>query len=287
MTDPTKKCTLILQDGTRWEGKAFGAEVSVSGEAVFQTGMVGYPEALTDPSYKRQILCITFPLVGNYGVPDDKIVDELGILKYMESNKVHVAALVVSTLSKDYSHWRAVKSLSDWLKEQGIPGITGVDTRALTKNLREKGCTLAKLVMDGDSEASVPMVDPNKMNLVAEVSIKEPKVYNPSGTVKIMMVDCGMKLNQLRCMCARGAQVTLVPWDYDFVGAYDKWDGLFISNGPGDPTMAAKTISNLRTILSEMSSGKKAVKPIFGICLGHQLLSLAAGCDTYKLPYGA
>ena len=140
--------------------------------------------------------------------------------------------------------------------------------------------------MEGDSEASVPMVDPNKMNLVAEVSIKEPKVYNKGGAVRIMMVDCGMKLNQLRCMCARGAEVTLVPWDFDFVGAYDKWDGLFISNGPGDPTMANKTITYLRSILSDMSNGNKPVKPIFGICLGHQLLSLAAGCETYKLPYG-
>ena len=286
MAGSTKKCTLILQDGSRWDGDAFGAEVSVSGEAVFQTGMVGYPEALTDPSYKRQILVITFPLVGNYGVPDENIVDELGIIKYMESNKVHVAALVVSTLSKDYSHWRAVKSLSQWLKEQGIPGITGVDTRALTMNLREKGCTLAKLVMSGDSEAAVPMVDPNKMNLVAEVSIKEPKIYNKGAGVRITMVDCGMKLNQLRCMCQRGAEVTVVPWDFDFAGAYDKWDGLFISNGPGDPTMAAKTIASLRSILSDMSTGKKPVKPIFGICLGHQLLSLAAGCETYKLPYG-
>jgi len=286
MSAPAKKCTLILQDGTRWEGDAFGAEVSVSGEAVFQTGMVGYPEALTDPSYKRQILVITFPLVGNYGVPDENVLDDLGIIKYLESNKVHVAALVVATLSKDYSHWRAVKSLSEWLKEQGIPGITGVDTRALTKNLREKGCTLAKLVMDGVSESSVPMVDPNKMNLVAEVSIKEPKVYNKGAAVKITMVDCGMKLNQLRCMCKRGAEVTVVPWDFDFVAAYDSWDGLFISNGPGDPTMAAKTITYLRTMLTDMSSGKKKVKPIFGICLGHQLLSLAAGCDTYKLPYG-
>ncbi|EKX35079.1 hypothetical protein GUITHDRAFT_160213 [Guillardia theta CCMP2712] len=279
-----KKCVLVLQDGTRWEGEAFGAEVSVTGEAVFQTGMVGYPEALTDPSYCKQILVITYPLVGNYGVPgDDK--DELGILKYFESNKIHIAALVVSTLSEDYSHWRAKKSLSDWLKEQGIPGISGVDTRALTKTLREHGCCLGKLVMDGDNENQIQFADPNKLNLVAEVSCKQPQVYNAGAAVKVTMVDCGMKLNQLRCLCARGAEVTVVPWDYDFV-SNASWDGLFISNGPGDPEMASVTVSNIKKVLEGMRTGKMPVKPLFGICLGHQLLSLSAGATTYKLPYG-
>ncbi|KAJ1490331.1 class I glutamine amidotransferase-like protein, partial [Baffinella frigidus] len=271
-----KTAQLILGDGTVWEGEAFGADVSVSGEAVFQTGMVGYTEALTDPSYSKQILVLTYPLIGNYGVPgDDK--DELGILKYFESNKVHVAALVVATLSEDYSHCRAVQSLHEWLKKEGIPGITGIDTRALTKNLREHGCMLGKVVMFG--------TDPAKINLVAHVSIKAPQVYNAGAAVKITMVDCGMKLNQLRCLCARGAQVTVVPWDYDFVTNND-WDGLFLSNGPGDPAMASKTIDYLKILLADMKSGKSPLKPIFGICLGHQLLSLAAGAETYKLPYG-
>mmetsp|Transcript_8150 Transcript_8150/g.18911 ORF Transcript_8150/g.18911 Transcript_8150/m.18911 type:complete len:1493 (+) Transcript_8150:195-4673(+) len=284
MTMAKKTAQLILGDGTVWEGEAFGADVSVSGEAVFQTGMVGYTEALTDPSYSKQILVLTYPLIGNYGVPgDDK--DELGILKYFESNKVHVAALVVATLSEDYSHCRAVQSLHEWLKKEGIPGITGIDTRALTKNLREHGCMLGKVVMFGTDPAKVPMEDPNKINLVAHVSIKAPQVYNAGAAVKITMVDCGMKLNQLRCLCARGAQVTVVPWDYDFVTNND-WDGLFLSNGPGDPAMASKTIDYLKILLADMKSGKSPLKPIFGICLGHQLLSLAAGAETYKLPYG-
>eukprot|EP00286_Rhodomonas_abbreviata_P025981 CAMPEP_0181292882 /NCGR_PEP_ID=MMETSP1101-20121128/2757_1 /TAXON_ID=46948 /ORGANISM="Rhodomonas abbreviata, Strain Caron Lab Isolate" /LENGTH=2225 /DNA_ID=CAMNT_0023397409 /DNA_START=197 /DNA_END=6874 /DNA_ORIENTATION=+ len=284
MSGAGKKSTLILNDGTRWEGESFGADVSISGEAVFQTGMVGYVEALTDPSYARQILVITYPLVGNYGVPSDE-KDELGILKYFESSKIHAAALVVSTLSADYSHWRAVKSLSDWMKEQGIPGIFGVDTRALTMELREHGCMLGKLVQDGTDPESVPMHDPAAINLVAEVSLKAPQVFNPSGDVKITMVDCGMKLNQLRCMCKRGAQVTVVPWDYDLCEKQD-WDGLFVSNGPGDPQMAGGVIDHLKQLVSEMASGKRNLKPVFGICLGHQLLSLAAGATTYKLPYG-
>jgi len=279
-----KTCQLVLADGSTWEGEAFGAEVSTSGEAVFQTGMVGYPEALTDPSYAKQILVITFPLVGNYGVPSDE-KDAQGILKYFESTKIHVAGLVVSTLSKDYSHHRAVKSLSDWLKEQGIPGLCNVDTRALTKQLRATGTMLAKMVVEGDDVQKVPMVDPNKLNLVAEVSIKAPQVYNAGGSVKVTMVDCGMKLNQVRCMVNRGAQVTVVPWDHDFTKDGD-WDGLFLSNGPGDPEMASTTVKHLRLLCHEMISGKRPVKPIFGICLGHQLLSLANGATTYKLPFG-
>jgi carbamoyl-phosphate synthase small subunit len=175
----------------------------------------------------------------------------------------------VSTLSQDYSHWRAVKSLSDWMKQENIPGIYGVDTRALTKLLREHGTMLAKLVCGGVDPNSVPMEDPNKINLVAEVSCRGTQTYNPSGDIKITVIDCGMKLNQLRCLVNRGAAVTVVPWDHDIQKG--DWDGLFVSNGPGDPMMASTTISNLRGLLADMKSAKHASKPIFGICLGHQV----------------
>uniref|UniRef100_H3AU29 Carbamoyl-phosphate synthetase 2, aspartate transcarbamylase, and dihydroorotase n=1 Tax=Latimeria chalumnae TaxID=7897 RepID=H3AU29_LATCH len=249
---------------------------------VFQTGMVGYPEALTDPSYKSQILVLTYPLVGNYGVPKDED-DEYGLSRWFESSKIHVAALIVGENSQNPSHWSSSRSLGQWLEEQGIPGLEeGVDTRALTKKIREKGTLLGKLVVDGTDEASVPYDDPNQRNLVQEVSLKkmqEPRAFNPDGDVRIVAVDCGMKYNQIRCLCRRGASVTVVPWDHPLDS--NEFDGLFISNGPGDPVFCQQTIENLRRIISE-----EKAKPVFGICLGHQLLSLVLGAKTYKMKYG-
>lgn len=269
---------LVLQDGAVIRGRPFGAARSAAGEVVFQTGMVGYPEALTDPSYKSQILVLTYPLIGNYGVPQDE-PDQYGLSRWFESSKIHVSALIVGECSQIPSHWSAVRSLDQWLKEQNIPGLEGVDTRALTKRIREKGALLGRLVLDGAQERNVPFEDPNKRHLVREVSVKEPRVFNPSGSVRITAVDCGLKFNQIRCLCQRGAAVTVVPWDHPLDSA--EFDGLFISNGPGDPLSCSQTIASLRRLLAEPQP-----KPVFGICLGHQLLALAIGAQTYKMKYG-
>lgn len=270
---------LVLSDGTEFKGFSFGAKKSVSGEAVFQTGMVGYPESLTDPSYTGQLLCLTFPMIGNYGVPDETTIDEHGLPKFFESDKVHPAALIVQELSPMYSHWNASTSLSAYLDKHGVPGIFGVDTRALTKLLRKTGSMMAKLVVDKDDINNIQTFDPNAINVVAEVSTNTVREFNPQGDVKIVAVDVGLKYNQIRCLASRGAHVKLVPWDYDFTK--EKCDGLFLSNGPGDPVMATATINHLKSILSERKD-----LPVFGICLGHQLLSIACGGSTYKLVYG-
>ncbi|MBN1598427.1 MAG: glutamine-hydrolyzing carbamoyl-phosphate synthase small subunit [Bacteroidales bacterium] len=266
-----KEIKLILEDGTEFKGKSFGSERSISGEVVFNTSMTGYPESLTDPSYKGQILTLTYPLVGNYGVPGKELEDNL--FKFFESYALHISGLIISDYSEKYSHWNAEKSLSDWLKEYDIPGIYGVDTRLLTKILREKGTMLGKVVFNNDD---VPMYDPNKENLVAQVSIKEKKQYG-SGKYKILLIDCGVKYNIIRNLIKRNATVTVVPWDYNFEN--EKYDGLFISNGPGDPKYCTKTIESI-------SKAYGRDKPIYGICLGNQLMSLASGADTYKLKYG-
>ena len=263
---------LILDDGTRFSGQSFGAERAVAGEVVFNTAMTGYPESLTDPSYKGQILVLTYPLIGNYGVPGRVIREQLS--KYFESDKVHISGLIVASYTSEFSHWNALESLSDWLAEHGVPGICGIDTRALTKVLRERGTMLGKIVQHDPGE--VLFYDPNRDNLVDMVSQKEIQIY-PGGEERIMLVDCGVKNNIIRCLLDLGATVIRVPWDYDFTG--DMYDGLVISNGPGDPQQCGKTIGHL----------KKAIlmdRPIFGICLGNQLLSIAGGAETYKLKYG-
>eukprot|EP00743_Colponemidia_sp_Colp-15_P006014 GILK01006463.1.p1 GENE.GILK01006463.1~~GILK01006463.1.p1 ORF type:complete len:1511 (+),score=315.38 GILK01006463.1:81-4535(+) len=274
------KVKLVLEDGTECTGLSFGAERSVAGEVVFNTGMVGYPESLTDPSYKGQILVLTYPLIGNYGVPSDEL-DEFGLRKNFESDKIQVTALIIADYSDNHSHWTSQKSLGDWLKANNIPAIYGLDTRALTKKLREKGAMLGKVQFNGQPE--VAFEDPNLRNLVGEVSHPEVKEYGPavSSTVpKIIAVDCGMKYNIIRFLVReKNVHLKVVPWDYDFNN--EEYDGLFISNGPGDPKMCAKTIENLRTALQ-----KEDYKPIFGICLGNQLLALAAGASTYKMKYG-
>ncbi|XP_056151163.1 CAD protein [Lampris incognitus] len=270
--------SLILEDGTTFRGRLFGADVSVSGEVVFQTGMVGYPEALTDPSYHCQILILTYPLVGNYGVPKNE-EGEFGLSKWFESSKIHAAALIIGELSVNPSHWSSAMSLDHWLKEQGIPGLQGIDTRCLTKKIREKGTMLGKLVVDGTPEASVPFVNPDKRNLVQEVSMKGPRVYNSSGGLRITAVDCGIKYNQIRYLAQKGACVSVVPWDHPLDS--EEFDGLFVSNGPGDPKFCQATIDNLRKVVCV-----EQPKPVFGICLGHQLLSLVIGAKTYKMKYG-
>ena len=266
-----KQAKLTLEDGTVFIGKSFGGEKSVAGEVVFYTGMTGYPESLTDPSYTGQILVSTYPMIGNYGVPFDK--KENGIHRYYESHKLHITGLIVSDYSFEFSHWNAEKSLSDWLKESEIPGIFGIDTRALTKILREKGSMLGKIEFE---EENIDFYDPNKENLVAIASCNKKEVYG-NGEHKVVLIDCGVKNNIIRCLLDRNATVIRVPWDYDFTN--EEFNGVFISNGPGDPAMCEATVENIRKVV--------AVEiPIMGICLGNQLLARAAGAETYKLKYG-
>jgi carbamoyl-phosphate synthase small subunit len=254
---------LYLEDGTILEGQSFGADVHTSGEVVFNTGMTGYVESFSDPSYAGQILVLTYPLVGNYGVPDEK---------FFESGKMQIAGLVVAEYSEEYSHHDAKRSLAQWLKDSGVPAISGADTRALTKKLREHGVMLGAL----GERTPKKFADPNEENLVAKVSPSEKKVYG-KGPVRIVAVDCGMKENIVRSLTRPETTVIRVPWDYDFTN--DAYDALVLSNGPGDPTQCTKTIEHIRKAM-------ESNKPILGVCLGNQLLALAAGASTYKLKYG-
>ena len=275
------KGRLILSDGTVFEGFLFGHIGNTAGEAVFNTAMTGYPESLTDASYEGQILVTTFPLQGNYGVPAEGIDKSQGsgaLSINFEGDRIHIRGLVVQDYSWDNSHWQSIRSLDEWLRKEGIPGLYGVDTRALTKHLREKGSMLAKIVIDGQNDDAIEWYDPNVENLVAKTSCKEVSVYGDDNTSKtVVLVDCGVKHNIVRCLTRRGVKVIRVPWDYDYTA--DNWDGVFISNGPGDPAQATRTVEILR---KAMQIGK----PIFGICMGNQLLATAAGAKTYKLKYG-
>ena len=271
MHSEKKKCSLILEDGSTFEGYSFGCEKSVAGEVVFNTGMVGYPESLTDPSYKGQILVLTYPLIGNYGIPQRDGVFSLDA--GFESNKVQIQGLVVSNYSFQYSHWDAVDSLDNWLKKSKVPALYGVDTRRLTKRLREKGSMLGKIVV---SEGDTPFWDPNTENLISKVSIKEPVTYT-GGKARLVVIDCGCKTSIIRSLLARGVTVFRVPWDYDFLS--QDFDAVVISNGPGDPKMCQETVTLIKEVM-------KQNKPVLGICLGHQILALAAGAETYKLKFG-
>lgn len=262
---------LILEDGTEFIGKSFGFEGSVAGEVVFNTSMTGYPESLSDPSYAGQIMVATYPLIGNYGVPDS--VTTNGVPDFFESEKIQVTALIVSDYSAEYSHWSAKRSLGNWLTEKKIPGLYGIDTRQLTKIIREKGAMMGKIVFNGNDPG---FHDPNTDNLVAQVSTDKVITYG-NGSTRILLVDCGVKYNIIRHFLKRDTTVVRVPWDYDY--SKEKYDGLFISNGPGNPKMCDSTIQHLSKSLKEDT-------PIFGICLGNQLLALASGADTYKLKYG-
>ena len=272
-----KNVTLLLDDGTKFRGKSFGYESPIAGEVVFNTAMTGYPESLTDPSYAGQIMVLTFPLVGNYGVPPFTL-EPNGIASYMESEKIHAKAIVVSEYSGDYSHWNAKESLADWLKREHVPGITGIDTRELTKVLREHGVMMGRILFDEEPD-NVPTARYEGVNWVAEVSCKEIINYNKGADKKVVLVDCGVKHNILRCLINRGLEVIRVPWDYDF-NELD-FDALFLANGPGDPDTCQAAVDNIRRFM-----GNPNTKPIMGICMGNQLLSKAAGAKIYKLKYG-
>ena len=269
-----KKAVLILEDGSRFEGYSFGYDSTAAGEVVFNTAMTGYPESLTDPSYEGQILVTTYPILGNYGVPSPDVKTEANVSDYFESGEIHCAAIVCQDYSWVPSHWQAERSLSQWLIDEKIPGIYGIDTRALTKLLREKGSMLGIIVPEGMEAPD--FYDPNKENLIAKVSTREVQTFG-DGDKTVVLVDCGTKYNIIRCLTKRGVKVVMVPWDYDF-NTID-FDGLFISNGPGNPDFAEKTVEHLREAL-------RGDKPICGICMGNQLLCKAAGAKIFKLKYG-
>ena len=277
---------LVLQDGTAYEGLSCGAERPAAGEVVFTTGMVGYPEALSDPSYRGQILVFTYPSIGNYGVPPppraDRPAPRAGAdtgeppPRPFESPAPRVAGMICAVYSEDFSHHSAARSLGAWLSDRGVPALTGIDTRALTKKIRMHGALLGRIEIDG---CPVPAFDdPNLRNLVAEVSTAQVRRYGTSGT-PVVVIDCGGKANQVRMLLERGAEVRVVPWNYDLGARPRDYAGVVLSNGPGDPRLAATTIGTVRTLL------RRRV-PILGICLGHQLLALAAGARTYKMKFG-
>lgn len=293
-----------MDDGSEFHGFSFGYDKAVAGEVVFNTAMTGYPESLTDPSYAGQLMVLTYPLVGNYGVPPFSI-EENDLPTFMESEKIHAEAIIVSDYSEEYSHWNAVESLSDWLKREMIPGITGIDTRALTKKIREHGVMMGRIVIsDADNEVESgkvkdesEMPDYGSINYVDRVSCKDIIVYRPDGTSStypigsdnfqlssfnsqlkhVVLLDCGVKANIIRCLLKRNVTVVRVPWDYDFNTL--EYDGLFISNGPGDPDTCDVAVQHIRKALA-------GDKPICGICMGNQLLAKAGGASIYKLKYG-
>lgn len=271
-----RNVTLVLSDGTEFKGKSFGYEQPIAGEVVFNTAMMGYPESLTDPSYAGQLLTMTYPLVGNYGVPPFTI-EPNGLPTFMESDKIYASALIVADYSEQYSHWNANESLASWLKREKVPGITGIDTRELTKVLREHGVMMGKILFD-DEPNNIPEANYEGVNFVDKVSTKEIIRYNEGVGKKVILVDCGVKANIIRELIDRNVEVIRVPWNYDYTDM--DFDGLFLANGPGDPNMCADAVEIIRKQMSQSS------KPICGICMGNQLLAKAAGADIYKLKYG-
>ena len=301
MKKKTIGARLVLEDGSEFVGWSFGKARSQAGEVVFTTGMTGYPQSLTDPSYRGQILVATYPLIGNYGVPlvprtQEPYFDDAGIPVHFESGRIQAAGFVVAEACDAPSHYSSESTLSLWLERNGVPGLQGIDTRALTERLREHGVMRGKILVEGSRDVTYDSGD--SQHPVADVSIDAVKVYPARGdraaagtaageatgastktgkAKRIVLVDCGAKANILRCLLARGVEVIRVPWNHDLKTL--QYDGIFLSNGPGDPKACGKTIATLRRAMADD-------KPIFGICLGNQIMALAAGADTYKLPYG-
>ncbi|MCL2039687.1 MAG: glutamine-hydrolyzing carbamoyl-phosphate synthase small subunit [Bacteroidetes bacterium] len=271
-----QNATIILEDGNQFVGKSFGSVKNVSGEIVFHTSMVGYNEGLTDPSYLGQLLVLTYPIIGNYGVPS-RNKDKNGISNFLESNNVQPLALIINSYTDEYSHWNADVSLSDWLIEESIVGIAGIDTRAIAKIIRERGTMKAKIVFDNLED--INFVDSNLINQVDIVSCKNIITYNDNDAdrKRVVLIDCGVKHDIIRGLIKRNLCVIRVPWDYDF-NTLD-FDGLVISNGPGNPDFCDKTVLNIKKVFNTN-------KPICGICMGNQLLAKAGGAKIYKLKYG-
>ncbi|KAF2456506.1 carbamoyl-phosphate synthase subunit arginine-specific small [Lineolata rhizophorae] len=278
-----ERATFTIKDGPIYSGKSFGAKSNISGEAVFTTSLVGYPESMTDPSYRGQILVFTQPLIGNYGVPSSTR-DDYGLLRFFESPNIQAAGIVVADVAENPSHWTAVESLGQWCAREGVPAISGVDTRAIVTFLREQGSSLARLTIgeEYDADEDEAYIDPEGINLVRKVSTKAPfHVPSAGGDVHVALIDCGVKENILRSLVSRGASVTSFPFDYPLHKVAHHFDGVFISNGPGDPTHCQSTVYHLQKLMENFVS-----LPIMGICLGHQLVALAAGARTVKLKYG-
>ena len=277
---------LILDDGTVFTGNGFGYSTTVFGEIVFNTGMVGYTETLTDPSYSGQILTLTYPLIGNYGVPDPSSIDDDGISKFFESDKIQARGLVIHELSKVGSHWNLYLTLDEWLYNEKIPGISGIDTRALTKKLRSSGVMMAALAVSENE------IDENKIKnelsaapnyntekFMSTVSTTSEQVYGNEKD-SVVVIDTGVKNAILRNIRSIGYKVIKVPWNTPFekILSY-KPKGVVISNGPGDPQNCPETISTAKSLIEKNI-------PTLGICLGAQIIGLAGGADTYKLKYG-
>ena len=270
----SKEGALILEDGTRYEGRLFGAENAVAGEVVFSTAMTGYTESLSDPSFAGQILVSTYPIVGNYGFPSDEKEPSTGLSKFLEGDTLYPKAFIVHDYTDGYSHWNAVESLSEAMRRHNVTGLFGIDTRALTKKLRDQGPLIGKVVTS--DEEDIPFVQSDEINLVAEVSTKEVITYG-NGVRKIVLIDCGVKHNIIRHLLQRGLTIYRVPWDYDFRGL--DYDGIFISNGPGDPRHCEQTIQYIREAIDREI-------PTAGICMGNQILALAIGASVRKMKYG-
>ncbi|MEM2015800.1 MAG: glutamine-hydrolyzing carbamoyl-phosphate synthase small subunit [Candidatus Methanomethylicia archaeon] len=277
---------LVLEDGSIFYGRGFGFPKTVVGEVVFTTGMVGYPESITDPSYRSQILCFTYPLIGNYGVPRFDLKDSWGIPINFESDKPHVLGVIVHELCERPSHWSCGMSLHEWLFNEGIPGIYGIDTRMLTKKLRSKGVMLGVLQAsegDIDVESLFSLIEKapryDMLDLVGEVTIEKPVVYENNGPT-VVVIDCGVKYGIIRSLLYRGLRVVRVPRDYgvDKILSFDP-KGVVISNGPGNPEVNVETIKCIHGLI-------EIGIPILGICLGNQMIGLALGASTFKLKYG-
>jgi carbamoyl-phosphate synthase small subunit len=281
-----KKAVLLLEDGTFFIGRGFGTPKKTSGEVVFSTSMVGYPEALTDPSYKGQILTLTYPLVGNYGVPPYDL--NFGIPLYFESDRIQVQGLVIHELCEEPYHWASTRTLDKWLSDEGIPGICCIDTRRLTKKLRTHGVMLGILQvcetgeepnLDNLLKETKSIPDPNLTNLVRDVSVKEPAHYKVEGKSTVVLIDTGVKNSILRNFLKRGINVVRVPYDFSAEEILEyKPSGVVVSNGPGDPKKCVETVDCVRELAEKV--------PVMGICLGNQILTLALGGDTYKMKFG-
>ncbi|RKY15969.1 MAG: carbamoyl-phosphate synthase (glutamine-hydrolyzing) small subunit [Planctomycetota bacterium] len=268
------KAFLELVDGTKFYGEAKGALRSVSGEVVFTTSMVGYPEAISDPSYYGQILVFTQPMIGNYGVPASGR-DEWGLPFGLESEHAQVRGIVVQELWEGVGHLKMERRLVDWLRQEGVVALCGVDTRALTKRLRECGTMLGRIVVNG----KVPeWDDPNARDVLGDVVWLGRRRFG-SGKKRVLLVDCGCKASILRSLLERKVAVLTLPYGEDILRCVDDVDGVLLSNGPGDPAKAERLIGQVRELL------RRGIA-VFGICLGNQILGLAAGARTYKLRYG-
>jgi len=284
--DDGRAAVLALEDGTIYRGKSFGAAIDVTGEVVFNTSMMGYPELLTDPSYLEQIVVMTYPILGSYGVPSYSLSDEHGLPLHYESDSVKVKGYAIHSLSKP-SHWSSDRGLEDWLQQEKVPGIQGIDTRAVTRRIRTNGTMLGllktsdgKIGLEQVKEELSKLTDPNDMDLVRNVSPSEPIHYVNNSDATVVVLDCGVKYGIIRNLLACGASVVRIPYDYS-VNEILEFEPrrIVISNGPGDPKNCVQTIDTVREIL-------ETDIPIMGICLGMQILALAAGADTYKLKFG-